>query len=77
VPPALADVVALALQRRPEMRYTSTKQLADDLLAVEQMFDQPGREFDHATGPPEHVDGRDAGAAPLEGADPRHNAERQ
>ena len=77
VPPALADVVALALQRRSEMRYASAQQLADDLLVVEQMFDQPSREFDHAAALPDRNGERDTDATPLKDADPRHNAERQ
>jgi serine/threonine protein kinase len=35
LPEALADVVALALQKRPEVRYASAAQLAHDLRAIE------------------------------------------
>jgi serine/threonine protein kinase len=36
LPEALADVVALALQKRPEVRYASASQMAGDLRAIEQ-----------------------------------------
>jgi serine/threonine-protein kinase len=38
LPEALADVVALTLQKRPEVRYAGAAQLADDLRAVEAML---------------------------------------
>jgi len=35
LPEALANIVAVALQKRPEMRYADGQQMADDLRAVE------------------------------------------
>jgi len=79
LPEALANIVALALEKRPEVRYADGKTIAADLLAVA------------ATMPAQAVG--DAAAAPLSGAagatesgafeetvklspvDPRHNPE--
>jgi eukaryotic-like serine/threonine-protein kinase len=41
LPAALADVVALALQKRPAYRYADGLQLAADLRAVAQLIDRP------------------------------------
>lgn len=41
LPEALADVVQLALQKRPETRYADGHQLADDLRAIEAMWRAP------------------------------------
>jgi eukaryotic-like serine/threonine-protein kinase len=38
LPEALANVVSLALQKRPEVRYAGAAQLADDLRAIEAML---------------------------------------
>jgi serine/threonine-protein kinase len=38
LPEALANVVSLALQKRPEVRYAGAAQLADDLRAIESML---------------------------------------
>jgi len=76
VPEALADVIALALQKRPETRYASAAELADDLRAVQALLDT-------AAAGPAHADvaGRDIGheGATSAGndADPRHNAGRR
>ncbi len=43
LPEALANVVALALEKRPEVRYADGRQLADDLLAVAALIDPTGR----------------------------------
>ncbi len=74
LPEALADVVALALEKRPEVRYADGHQLATDLRTVESQLDAlahappPGALAEEAarrsfadTGPP----------APT---DPRHNS---
>ncbi len=66
LPVALTAVVALALEKRPELRYADGDQMANDLQAVEALLETPGL--------------RDAvpiDAAPGSGtADPRQNAPR-
>ena len=59
LPPALADVVTLALQKRPEVRYASAAQLAEDLRAIEAAFaadvnSDPARASGQGTIPPVH-----------------------
>jgi eukaryotic-like serine/threonine-protein kinase len=39
LPEALSDVVALALEKRPELRYANGKQMADDLLEITKVVD--------------------------------------
>jgi eukaryotic-like serine/threonine-protein kinase len=65
LPEALANVVALALEKRPELRYADGHQLAADLLAV---ADAPG-----VTGP--LVSGGFEATAGFSRTDPRHNAD--
>ena len=71
LPEALANVVALALEKRPEVRYADGRQMADDLLAVAQALDAH---------PPESGVIRVSESAPFEATvgfvrtDPRHNA---
>ena len=42
LPPALGDVVALALQKHPATRYSSGEQMAEDLRAVLKMLPDAG-----------------------------------
>ncbi len=64
LPEALANVVTLALEKRPELRYADGHQFAADLLAL-----TPAAEAAHA------VSSGSAGAgADISRADPRHNA---
>jgi serine/threonine protein kinase len=71
LPEALANVVALALEKRPEVRYADGLQLAADLLAVAQALDSqspaPG-----VTNAPDSA-AFEATAA-FRRTDPRHNA---
>ena len=41
LPEALADVLTLALQRRPELRYADGRQMAADLVAIADALDPP------------------------------------
>ena len=75
LPEALANVVALALEKRVEVRYADGGQMADDLLAVAGMLDggaEPGP-------PPPLTEGLPPAGfeatAPFSPGDPRHNAE--
>jgi eukaryotic-like serine/threonine-protein kinase len=43
LPPALSDVLELALQKRPELRYASGDAMADDLQAVRTLLTRQGR----------------------------------
>lgn len=76
VPEALADVVALALQKRPETRYASAAELADDLQAVQALLEPAP-----AASPAAGASGRDIGHEGVTSAgndaDPRHNAGRR
>lgn len=66
LPVALAEVVALALEKRPELRYADGDQMADDLQAVEALLETPGLR-----------DAVPVGATPGSGtAEPRQNAPR-
>ena len=49
LPEALADVVALALEKRPEVRYADGRQLAADLLTVAAQLD-PAPPAEHGPG---------------------------
>ena len=75
LPEALANVVALALEKRPELRYADGHQFAADLLAVLPMLDSAGLQAGVAgvTNAPESA-GFEAGANFSRG-DPRHNAD--
>jgi serine/threonine-protein kinase len=75
LPEALANVVALALEKRVEVRYADGGQMADDLLEVARMIDA-GPE----PAPPTPADGGPVATgfeatAPLTPGDPRHNAD--
>ena len=75
LPEALANVVALALEKRPEVRYGDGHQLAADLSALAQAFEnQPGW-----GGPPGVGEAPDSGrfeaTVRFSRADPRHNAD--
>ena len=75
LPEALANVVALALEKRPEVRYADGHQFADDLLAVAPLVDSAAV-WDGApavTNPPESA-GFEA-TAEFSRVDPRHNPE--
>ncbi|HZT55899.1 MAG TPA: serine/threonine-protein kinase [Burkholderiaceae bacterium] len=64
LPEALANVVALALEKRAALRYADGREMADDLLAVAQRL------------PPGDPDSGGFGAAPESGrGEPRHNAD--
>ena len=75
LPEALANVVALALEKRPEVRYGDGHQLAADLSALAQAFENhPG--LGGAPGVDEVPDsGRFEATAKFSRADPRHNAD--
>ena len=67
LPEALADVLTLALQRRPELRYADGRQMAADLMAIADVLDpQPpaGQSVAQAI----------ATQPELSRVDPRHNA---
>ena len=70
---ALANVVALALEKRPEVRYADGQQFADDLLAVAPLADSaPARGLAPAmTHPPDSAGFE--GTAEFSRVDPRHN----
>lgn len=71
LPEALANVVALALEKRPEVRYADGRQMADDLLAVAQALDSNPPE----SGVPDTPESaRFEATVGLERTDPRHNA---
>lgn len=66
LPEALADVLTLALQRRPELRYADGRQMAADLIAIADALDPP-----RAGAAPAHAF---ATGKEFSGVDPRHNA---
>jgi eukaryotic-like serine/threonine-protein kinase len=75
LPEALANVVALALEKRPEVRYAEGHQLAADLLAVAQGLDRHP-EQGGAPGVAEVADSAGFEAtARFSRGDPRHNAD--
>ena len=74
LPETLANVVALALEKRPEVRYADGRQMAADLLEVARLLDadlpQPA-----ATGVTPAPDSSGfAATAEFSRVDPRHNA---
>jgi serine/threonine-protein kinase len=77
LPESLANVVALALEKRPEVRYADGQQVASDLLAVAREIggQEPPEPPDAAT------DSSDPGGFEvtmrLPRADPRHNSDDQ
>jgi eukaryotic-like serine/threonine-protein kinase len=75
LPEALANVVALALEKRVEVRYADGNQFAADLLEVAQMLDSQAVE-PPAPGVTETPDsGGFAATAEFSRVDPRHNAD--
>jgi serine/threonine-protein kinase len=75
LPQALADVVALALEKRAELRYADGEALANDLLVIAQALDDGARvgAADAVPGPPDS--GGFGPAAGVSRRDPRHNAD--
>ena len=71
LPEALANVVALALEKRPEVRYADGHQMADDLLAVAQALEALPPESG-VTNTPESA--RFEATVGFARTDPRHNA---
>jgi eukaryotic-like serine/threonine-protein kinase len=74
----LANVVALALEKRPELRYADGRQMAADLLAVAQALDSQAPEprvspVPGVTNAPEST--AFEATVRLSGVDPRHNAD--
>lgn len=78
LPEALADVVALALEKRVEVRYADGRQMAEDLLAVARLMGAPEPLPTDDAPAPAVINGRDTPAfeatAELRRDDPRHNA---
>lgn len=75
LPEALANVVALALEKRPEVRYADGHQLAADLLAVARGLDRHPKQGG-APGVAEVADSAGFEAtARFSRTDPRHNAD--
>jgi len=75
LPEALANVVALALEKRPEVRYADGRQLAEDLRTIESRLD-PAAAMPMAEGTeasPPNSDGF-AATVKLSRTDPRHNS---
>jgi hypothetical protein len=74
LPEALANVVALALEKRPEVRYADGRQLASDLRAIAAAFEPATAAVSPAAeaGPPES-DGF-AATVKFSRTDPRHNS---
>ncbi|HEX6703221.1 MAG TPA: serine/threonine-protein kinase [Albitalea sp.] len=75
LPEALANVVALALEKRPEVRYADGRQLAQDLRTVEAKLEPaPGAPVpQQAAAEPPNSDGF-AATVKLPRSDPRHNS---
>jgi serine/threonine protein kinase len=75
LPEALANVVALALEKRPEVRYADGRQLAEDLRTVEAALDPAAVAplVEGADAPPPSSDGF-AATVKLPRTDPRHNS---
>ena len=73
LPEALANVVALALEKRVEVRYADGHQMADDLLAVAQLMPPVGPAGPPVTHSPETA-GFEATTEFYRG-EPRHNAD--
>jgi serine/threonine-protein kinase len=74
LPEALANVVALALEKRPEVRYADGRALAEDLRTIAAAFDpaQPLAVPQPGDATPE-TDGF-AATVKISRADPRHNS---
>ena len=72
LPEELANVIALALEKRPEVRYADGGQIATDLRAVAALM-ASARAGDDVTNPAETP--RLAAGAGKTPADPRHNAD--
>jgi serine/threonine-protein kinase len=74
LPETLANAVALALEKRPEVRYADGRQLAEDLRTIAAAFDpaQTVAAPDPTAAPPES-DGF-AATVKISRADPRHNS---
>ena len=73
LPEALANVVALALEKRVEVRYADGRQMAEDLLAVAQLMPPVG-----PAGPPVNHPAETAGfqaTTEFYRGEPRHNAD--
>jgi eukaryotic-like serine/threonine-protein kinase len=73
LPEALANVVALALEKRVEVRYADGRQMADDLLAVAELMPPAGAAWPSVAQPPESA-GFEATTEFYRG-EPRHNAD--
>lgn len=74
LPESLADVVALALEKRPEVRYADGIQLATDLRTVELQLDVPSRPQQPSGAVPAPGDSSFADTSPPTLTDPRHNS---
>ena len=76
LPETLANVVALALEKRPEVRYADGHQMAADLLAVAALTDSLPPPQPPQTGVTNERESRGFEAtAEFARVDPRHNAE--
>jgi serine/threonine protein kinase len=76
LPEDLANVVALALEKRPEVRYADGHQMAADLLAVAALMDSLPPPPPPQTGVANEQESRGFEAtAEFARVDPRHNAE--
>ncbi len=73
LPEALANIVALALEKRVELRYADGRQMADDLLAVAQSMPPVGASAPPVTGDPQS--GRFEATTEFYRGEPRHNAD--
>ena len=67
LPEALADVLTLALEKRPELRYANGRQMASDLVAIADALDS-------RVAPAGTESGAIAAAVEVARVDPRHNA---
>jgi serine/threonine protein kinase/CHASE2 domain-containing sensor protein len=74
LPESLADVVALALEKRPEVRYADGRQLAEDLRAVESQLDVLAHPPRPPDAPPVATEQSFADTSPPTLTDPRHNS---
>jgi len=75
LPEALANVVALALEKRVEVRYADGSQMAADLLEVAQMLDAQALEPPAPDAADTPGSGGFAATAEFLRTDPRHNAD--
>ena len=74
LPESLADVVALALEKRPEVRYADGVQLATDLRTVELQLNVPSHPPQPSGAAPTLSDSSFADTSPPTLTDPRHNS---